>query len=142
MSPKLLSTIQICFFLFFALSVTLTFFSSLFALSFIFISVLRCLQIYYQPINSVFSTFCTEFNLKFFFFLLFSLGLTFLNVLQCLQIYYQLIIFVFFFTFCIECNSYFLFFTFCIDFHFYHCFAMSPKLLSTIQICFIFYFLH
>ena len=101
MSPNLLSTYQLCFFLLFELSVTLTFFFSLFALNFTFISVLRCLQIYYQPINSVFFTFCTEFNLKFVFF-----------------------------------------FTFFIEFNFSNCCAMSPNLLSTYQLCFLFYFLH
>ena len=55
-------------FLLFALSVTLIFFSSLFALSFTFIIVLRCLQIYYQTINFVFFTFCIEFNSNFLFF--------------------------------------------------------------------------
>ena len=98
-------------FLLFALSVASTLFSLLlFSLSFTFLKVLRCLQIYYQPINFVFFfTFCTECNFNLVFFT-FALSFTFLSVLRCLQIYYQLIKFVFFFTFCIECSFNFVFF--------------------------------
>ena len=55
---------------------------------------------------------------------------------KCLHIYQP--INIVFFTFCIEYIFNFVFvFTFFIEFHFSKCFAMSPNLLSTYQICFL-----
>ena len=136
-----------------------------FALSF-FLNVLRYLQIYHLSTwfsllfaLSVTSTLFLPFSMSFTFFkmfcdvskstinlstlfpfLLFSLSLTFLNVLQCLQIYYQPINFDFFFTFCIECNSYFFSSLFALSFTFIIVLRCLQIYYQTINFVFFFTF--